>query len=225
MNSISHKRDLGTGIYTVADISRLLGFPQSKVRRYLADYWDERLGRKLFSDSYTWSAEKSKTKAVNFYVLIELFTFFRLQELGVTTHKILKARDHIAKEIGVTYPFASAGLLTNGKKIWYEFEESLVNADGSRQTNFIEIVKSFADKIDFRKDKLAERFYPAGRDQSIVVDPHHQFGQPIIKGTNINTDVIFSMYKSGEPIESIGIIYDVTEKEVEDIINFYSKAA
>lgn len=80
-------------------------------------------------------------------------------------------------------------------------------------------------KVDFRPDNLAERFYPAGKSNSIVVDPHHQFGQPVIKGTNVNTEVIFSMYQSGEPIKAIGILYDLTEKEVNDAVNFYRKAA
>ena len=79
MKGIAHKNELGSGFYTVPDISRLLGFSQDKVRRYLNDYWDDRLGRKLFSDTYTWSAD-NRTKAVNFYVLIELYTFFKLQQ-------------------------------------------------------------------------------------------------------------------------------------------------
>lgn len=47
-----HKHQLGSGIYTISDISRLLRFPKAKVRRYLKDYWDERLGKKLFNETY-----------------------------------------------------------------------------------------------------------------------------------------------------------------------------
>jgi uncharacterized protein (DUF433 family) len=225
MITIKHKREIGSGFYTIPDISRLLGFPKQKVARYIDQYWDEKLGKKLFSDIYSWSTD-GRIKAVNFYVLIELYSFFSLQECGVKTYQILKAREHISKELKVAYPFASAGLLTDGRKIWYEFENDIINADGTGQTNLIKIIEDFVKKIDFRKDnKLAERFYPAGRNSSIIVDPHHKFGQPIIKGTNINTEVLFSMYKSGEPVESIGILYDLTEKEVNDAIRFYRNAA
>lgn len=221
---IKHKSQIGYGIYTISDISRLLGFPKAKVNRYLNQYWDEKLGKKLFSDTYSWSTD-GRVKAVNFYVLIELYTFFKLQEFGVTTHQILKSRENIAKELNVTYPFASAGLLTDGKRIWYEFKDSLINTDGSRQTNFVEILKSFANKIEFNKDNLAEKFFPVGKQSSIVVDPHHQFGQPVIKGTNVNIEAIFSMYKSGEPTESIGILYDLTSEEVNQAIKFFRNAA
>lgn len=224
MKAQFHKNQLGCGIYTTPDISRLLGFPQAKVRRYLDQYWDERLGKKMFNDTYSWTVD-GKVKAVNFYTLIELYTFFKLQELGVSTHAILKARDHMAKDMNLPYPFASTGLLTDGKKIWYEFKDSIINADGSKQTNFINIIKEFVEKVDFGKNKLAQQFWPAGKQSSILVDPHHQFGQPIIKGTNVNAEMLFSMYQSGEPLQTIGILYDLTESEVNDAIRFYKQAA
>ncbi len=158
--------------------------------------------------------------------MIELFTFFKLQEIGVKAKTILKARSSIAQELKIDYPFASSKLLTDGKNIWYRFQEDIINADGSSQTNFVKIIEDFATNVDFSVESfLAEKLYPYGRDKRIVVDPRRQFGQPIIEGTSINAEVIYSMYKSGEPIDSIAILYDLTEKEVNDAINFYRTAA
>ena len=221
---ISHKQELGTGIYTVADISRLLDLPKKKVRKYLNDYWDERLGMKLFNETYTWSADNN-IKAVNFYTLIELFVCFRLQELGVSPRQVLQSRETMAKELHVPYPFATSNLLTDGSRIWYEFKDAMVNADGSKQTGFVEFIKSFAEKLDFNAHRIAEKFWPAGKENAIVVDPHHQFGQPVIEGTNISAEVIYSMYESGEHVKTIGVLYDLSEKEVQDVIAFYNKAA
>ena len=223
--SISHKSKVGYGIYTASDISRILGFPLQKVSRYLNLYWDKKSGKDMFKDTYSWSID-NKTKAVNFYVLIELYTFISLQELGVPTQKIFKARQQIAKDLNTEYPFASAGILTDGKKILYEVMDDIIDSDGTRQINISKIIHDFVKRIDFNSEnKLAERFYPAGKNKSIVVDPHHQFGLPVIKGTNINTDVIYSMYSSGEPVNSIGILYDLTKKQVKDIVQFHEKNA
>lgn len=219
-----HKQQLGSGIYTIPDISKLLGIPQAKVRRYLNEYWDDRLGKKLFNETYSWSVGNN-VKAVNFYTLIELYTCFHLQELGVSTRQILKSRVAIGKDLQIPYPFASAKLLSDGKKIWYEFKDSIVNADGSKQTDFVEFIRKFANKIEFNSGKIAEKFWPAGRKSDVVVNPHHQFGQPILNGTNINAEVIFSMYESGEPIDALGILYDLTPKQVGDAISFYKKSA
>jgi uncharacterized protein (DUF433 family) len=219
-----HKQQLGSGIYTIPDISKLLGIPQAKVRRYLNEYWDDRLGKKLFNETYSWSAGNN-IKAVNFYTLIELYTCFHLQELGVTTRQILKSRVAIGKDLQIPYPFASAKLLSDGKKIWYEFKDSIVNADGSKQTDFVEFIRKFANKIEFNSNKIAEKFWPAGRKSDVVINPHHQFGQPVLNGTNINAEVIFSMYESGEPIDALGILYDLTTKQISDAISFYKKPA
>jgi uncharacterized protein (DUF433 family) len=100
-----------------------------------------------------------------------------------------------------------------------------VNADGTKQTDFEEFIRKFANKIEFNSNKIAEKFWPAGRYSDIIVNPHHQFGQPVLNGTNINAEVIFSMYESGEAIESIGILYDLTKKQVDDAISFYKKSA
>ncbi|MCK9425554.1 MAG: DUF433 domain-containing protein [Ignavibacteriaceae bacterium] len=224
MKTITHKNELGFGIYTIPDISRLLKIDRRKVTHYISAYWDEKIGRKLFNDTYTWSVNQ-RNKAVNFYVLIELFTFFRLQELGVKARTILKARCSISKELSLDYPFASSQLLTDGKEIWYRFQNDIVNADGTSQTNFVNIIENFVSKVDFSADSLAYRFWPFDKNKSIVIDPHHQFGQPIINGTNINAEVIYSMYKSGEPISALSILYDLSEHQVNDAINFYRSAA
>jgi len=224
LTTMLYKQQLGTGIYTIPDISKLLGLPQFKVRRYLNQYWDERLGKKLFNETYSWSTDNN-TRAVNFYTLIELYTCFHLQELGVAIKQILRSRMAIAKELQMPYPFASAKLLSDGKKIWYEFKDCIVNADGSKQTDFVEFIRQFANKIEFNSNKVAEKFWPAGRESEVVVNPHHQFGQPVLNGTNINAEVIFSMYESGEPVEALGILYDLTNKQVNDAISFYKRSA
>lgn len=224
MTAIFHKQQLGAGIYTIPDISNLLLIPKFKVRRYLNEYWNERSGKKLFNETYSWSVD-NKIKAVNFYTLIELYTCFHLQELGVAPKEILKSRNVMIKDLKIPYPFASEVLLTNGKKIWYEFKDSIVNADGSKQSDFVEFIQEFASKIEFNSNKIAEKFWPAGKESDVVVNPHNQFGQPILNGTNINAEVIFSMYESGEPLDAIGILYDLTRKQVNDAISFYKKHA
>jgi uncharacterized protein (DUF433 family) len=47
----------------------------------------------------------------------------------------------------------------------------------------------------------------------------------VLNGTNVNAEVVFSMYESGEPVEAIGILYDLTKKQVQDAISFYKKSA
>jgi len=221
---IQNKKELGSGIYTIPDIGLLLEYPLYKIRRYLKKYWDDGIGKELFKDRYSWSVNNNK-KAVNFFVLIELYTFFQLQEFGVYTKRVVKARREIAKQLCTPYPFANRKILTDGKQIWYYLEKDLIAADPTAQVNFAQIIESFANKIEFSADLLAMRYWPKGKDKSVVVDPHHQFGQPVISGSNIVTDTIYSMYESGEKMETLSILYDITSKQVNDVIEFHRKAA
>lgn len=217
------KSVIGAGIYTVADISSLLNIPKHKVRRYLAQ-WDERMGQPYFADTFTWSAG-SNSKAVSFLTLIELHTVFRLQELGMKPRDILKARETIARDYHLAHPFASRNLLSDGQKLWIYIKDALVSTDGRKQTNIIEFVELFAEKLVFDNNGLVERFYPAGKQSKIVVDPHHQFGQPVIEGTNVTAAVLFSMYQSGENVEQIGKLYDLKTDVVNEAIQFLKHAA
>src|SRR5437867_920664 len=101
--AIKYKNQLGYGIYTVPDISLLLGYPQYKVRRYLKNYLDDKLWQSEYADKYSWSVD-GKKKAVNFFVLIELYTFFVLREARFSTYFISKARKEISETLKSPYP-------------------------------------------------------------------------------------------------------------------------
>ncbi|HSN07496.1 MAG TPA: DUF433 domain-containing protein, partial [Hanamia sp.] len=131
----------------------------------------------------------------------------------------------MSKDLNIPYPFASGKLLTDGRKIWYEFKDSIVKADGSKQSDFVEFIRDFASKIDFNSNKIPEKFWPDGKGSDVVINPHNQFGQPVVNGTNINAEVIYSMFESGESLETIGILYDLTDKQVKDAVTFYKKSA
>lgn len=209
---------LGTGIYSIPDLSFILQLPKHKVRRWMNDFWDSRLGGG-YKGKYSWG--QGRDKATNFLTLIEFYVFYQLRENKVSSNKILEAHAFMAKELNTPYPFASSEVLTEGKNIFYSLEDgTTVYADKSRQIVIRKAIESFCKKIEFSPDKLSKRYWPLGKENSIVVDPHHQFGQPIINGTNINASSVYSMYVSGESINVIGILYDLTEKQVNDAIIF-----
>ena len=222
---ISHKRELGTGVFTSADIALLLGVPRNKVTRYLRSYWDARFGMAQQGDTYSWKTEDETSRVVNFYILLELYMCFKLQAAGVTTKRILKAHERIAHETQSQYPFAEKTILTDGVHILYEFKDLIVNADGSKQLNLKAIIEDFVKKVSFSTDGIAESFYPAGRDAGIVVNPHHQFGQPTVEGTNICTEVLYAMYQSGEQVETLSFLYDIPQERILQVVEFYRNAA
>lgn len=223
MTTIHNKAEIGEGIYTVPDIAAILDLPVAKVRRWLTEFWDARFG-KSYNATYSWG--DGRTRAVNFHTLIEFYVFYQLREQGISSQKILKAHEVMAKVLHTPYPFATSKVLTFGKNILFSPDiSSLMEADEKFQMVLKKIVEPFCKNIDFDSEFLAERFYPMGKKHRIVVDPHHQFGQPTIKGTNIAAETIYNMHESGETVDFIARIYELDKKSVNDAIKFGKMAA
>ena len=136
----SHSR-LGEGIYSIPDIAFLLHLPPGKVRRWLSDFWDVRLGEK-YHKKYSWG--EGREKATNFYTLIEFYVFYQLRELKVGPKAIFTAHEEIACQLNTPFPFASARILTDGKSILYSIEDgTTIKADKSKQIALQKIIESF----------------------------------------------------------------------------------
>lgn len=187
-------------------------------------YWELEFLRDA-DEGYTWG--ESREKAFHFLTLIEIIAVDSLREIGVSFPKIKLAHAKLSELLDTKYPFAHAELMTDGKRIFYELlDSSLLEVDEKQQFSFTKLVAPYCKKIDFQnKTQLAERFWPLGKDHQIVVDPHHSFGQPVIKGTNITVEAIFNMLKAGESPDFVASIYELNLNAVEDVLSFMKRKA
>ena len=221
---IKKKPSIGIGLYTIPDVANILNLDRTFVRRWLREYWENQFKHK--GRSYA-SWGNGREKVVHFFTLIEFYVFYQLRKQGVSAQKIAKSHEIISQELDTSFPFANSVILTDGKKIFYtrDYGDLIINADKSKQINFKSIIEEFCHKIDFDKELNALRYWPLGKEKNIVVDPHHQLGQPTVKNTNILAETLYSMYTSGEKISFISSLYDVTENDVKASIEFFKKAA
>ena len=204
---------LGEGIFLTRDVATILRLPYAKVRHLMKNFWQVN----EFGDE--------KNKAVNFYALIEFYTFFKLRELGVKAVEIKKAHILLAKELKTKNPFALSGIKTDGKMVWYERLGDLIRVDGKNQYVIKEFIEEFLHRIEFGEDNLAKRFYPVDNSKLVVVDPKHQFGQPTISGRNITTSAIRKLHEGGESKKDIANLYDIKLAQVLDALNYYQRTA
>lgn len=221
----ANKFGLNSGIYTYPEIARVLGIPYSKVERWMRQYFVGKLGED-FRRNYTWQVEQ--TKAVGFHTMVELFIFYRLHEHGVPPKAILEAHKELAGLFGNDHPFATRevleGIRCDGKQVLLKRkDETVLSLNGSKQFN-LSFVLDFMKKLEF-KDEIVSRFWPLGKTHAIICDPKHQFGHPIIEGTNILPDVLADMHKAGDSIRFIAANYEIEEKQVRDALSFCKQAA
>ncbi|MFD1616607.1 DUF433 domain-containing protein [Gelatiniphilus marinus] len=221
-----NKAEIGTGIYTLPDLARILNLDYHKVQRLLNEYWDKRFAKE-FSEKYSWTVGKSK--AVSFHTLVEFYIFYQLKESGVSTQGILKAHKELSQIFNTPFPFAKSEILDGincfGKKIVFEMNnDEIIDLDSTKQLN-LKFIKNFMHKLEFDNNSLATRLYPLGKKNSVIVDPKHQFGQPTIQGTNLFPETIYNLYKKKESKKFIASSYDITLKQVNDAIDYCKTAA
>ncbi|MBP7513330.1 MAG: DUF433 domain-containing protein [Flavobacteriales bacterium] len=218
---------LGGGIYTVPEIALILGIPKHKV-----DYWVNAYLKDKFQkqQSYQYHSDFGRQSVVNFYSLIETYTFFHLKAGGATTKQIIEAHDALSKHYRTVYPFAHASILQSGGEILFgekvgNKEISIARADRSFQLYFTDVIRPFCKKIVFGKDDLAERYYPMGPDKTVIIDPHHQFGQPTVEGTNILVSTINDLHQAGDSKRLIKNLYNLSDRQINDAIDYFQRAA
>jgi uncharacterized protein (DUF433 family) len=220
---------LGEGVYLIKDVSQILRLDYEKVYRWIVGYWTGALDEGI---SYVFG--DNKNRAINFYSLIEFYTFFKLREKGVSSTEIKKLHSKLSKLLHTKYPFAVAqDYYVEHKKnrkgqkrktfVYYTYLENIIKSDKKDQFSF-KFIEEFLKKIEFDENNLAAKFYPLHESRNVVVDPKRQFGQPIIAGTSIKTETVFGLYNGGETVENISILYDIPIEKVQDAITFQNAA-
>jgi uncharacterized protein (DUF433 family) len=214
--------DIGEGVYTTSDVV-MFNIEPSKVNRWLNNYWrTDRSHQPYLLDN--------KCKVFGFHVFIELYTIAKLRECGVSFQRIYDARKILVEEFQADFPFALGNLLCDGHSILLKInKKTLMNLNGHGQYELTDILKNFCKKIDFGKQSnLAERYWPMGKNASVVIDPKIAFGQPCIAGSGIQAETIYNLYKAGEKKNMLLDAYRINEKQYKDSILFaekYKKAA
>lgn len=78
----------------------------------------------------------------------------------------------------------------------------------SGQMLLLEPGSQFVERVDFNDADLASRFYPAGREVPVVIDPTMRFGSPNVRG--VSTQAIVDAVHAGEVVETVADDFGLT---------------
>ena len=212
------KAKFGSGVYMASDVAKILKIPYSKAR-YWFNYYAK---NKLFNSiGYKYYFDIKDKIAIDFLTLIEMNVFYSLKdEVKMKTSNIVQYHKVLSNDLQTPYPFANSNIYASKTKLIFEHRHQFKHADDLQQTFITDFIVPFYKKIAFNEEGLAHKFYPLGINKSVVVDPEHQFGKPIIGGTNIVTETLYDYYLGGDSIEFIAKLYDISPENVKDAIAF-----
>lgn len=219
-----NKPKIGLGIYTATEIAKILRVPYRKVYVWMNKYWDGKIG-KDYGANYSWDINGKR--AVSFHTFIEFYVMMRFSESGVRPKQVLEAHAELSKMYSTAFPFARKevlkGIKSDGKHIYLKTKDGIIELNGTKQFN-LNLIEIFFINLEFDNDNLASRFWPIGKEKSILIDPKRRFGHPVIDGKNIFPEIIYNHHKAGDPIAYIAHVYQISEEEVNHALE-YCKAA
>lgn len=221
MQATYEKVELGKGIYTISDLAFVLRMKNSKVRYWVNSYLREKLPE---ITSHRYNMNPDQGIFVNFSSLLELYIFEQLELKGHSRKKILECYKAISDNYNTKYPFTKRKIVSAGGSILFEHKGKLINADRTLQINMSEVLAQYLEKIEFDMKGNAIKFFPQGKQSSVVLDPEIQFGTPIISGTRINVNTVVDSYNSGDSKQLISNIYGISNQQVEDALEFVKAA-
>lgn len=207
-------------VYEVGEAARLLGLHVRTLRNWLEGY-------SARGKSYPPVLRKAATGS-------DLLTWGEFVEAGYLAEyrraqkvPLPRIRDYIEAwraRLGVPYPLAhqqpyvgpdhdlmDSAETEGGDTIMYRFRDG--------QLTMTPWAREFFHKIDF-EHQIAQRIWPDGKDQRVVIDPQRAFGAPTVDG--VRTEVLYEMFVAGDLLADIAADYDLDREAVEAAIRFES---
>jgi uncharacterized protein (DUF433 family) len=211
----------GVGLYTPAEASRLLRIPSSKIVRWLRGHevngrWYERLWRPQIDigDGRTY---------LGFRDLMELRTAHAFMEAGVSAIMIRRAIEEATRFVDDERPLSTTRFRTDGRSIFLEIADESGDAKlldlFRRQYAFKQILEASLRGVDF-EGIAPSRWWPASREQRILVDPDRSFGQPIDADSGVPTASLVAAARAEGSAEAAARIWQVPLQSVKRAIRF-----
>ena len=217
--------------YTAAEAGRLTGLRAGRVRRWLQGY------------SYMYSSSKSEPGVLvhqtpvirqneaedsgyaSFLDLVDLLFVRRFLENGFSLQKIRKSLIE-AEEIVGGHHFAQRVYFTDGREIYLRVREkdseNLLQLLSGGQWVISEIIMRMAKQVDFDQETgFAEKWYPAGRNGGVVLDPRICFGAPTVIGKGVRTSNIYDLFiAESQSTKDVSDWMNLHVEEVEAAVDF-----
>jgi uncharacterized protein (DUF433 family)/DNA-binding transcriptional MerR regulator len=215
MNSGGETSAFGAGLYSVADMSRLLGVYGVPARPATVGRWARdglvihREGRPEYS----------------FHDLISMLVVAWLREQGVKLADIRRAETHLSRAEGVVRPFALREIYTDGFNVLYRANPAMVDQITAANRGGQEVIepalRDSLRSVAYEND-LAAWWQVA---EGVTVDPRIQWGDPCVADRGLRTAQIAGMIGAGETRESVAHFYGLALDAVNRAIQFEESLA
>lgn len=204
-------------LYSFAEADRIAKVPRSTSRRWLKGYhfWyeDER------HDMPPITPRRVEQDGVTFVDLIEVATIGKLRRRGFSLKRVRQINAYCRVYLQEPRPLVTQKFKVAGKDIFLNTDfDVLVNVGyEAGLMAWREVLEPFLEDVEY-ENELARRWWPLGKDHTVVVDPDYGFGLPVVEGIGVRTEIIAERHVAGDSVEEITYDFGVTPEQIEDAL-------
>jgi uncharacterized protein (DUF433 family) len=213
-------RDVPT--YKISDAARYLRIPVGTIRSWVAGRQYPTIQGKQYFEPLIPLADSSLLSFIN---LVEIHVLRAIRKHHkIQLDKVRVTLDYLESQLQVTHPLAHNQFRTDGIDLFIDHYGTLINASRAGQGTLKEVLNAHLERIELDDTGLAIKLHPFTRSQEInsprlvVIDSRIAFGQLVIVGTGIPTQVVAERYVAGDSIEDLADDYNCARNLIEEAI-------
>jgi uncharacterized protein (DUF433 family) len=213
-------------LYTVAEAARYLKLPVSTVRAWCFGQWYRR-GEgdesKLFKAVI--DPADRRERRLSFVNLVELLVLSAIRRKHrVSLPHVRSAIAYMQRHYPSLHPLADNAFQTDGVNLFIEKFGALENISQEGQLALKEVIAAYLKFVERDESGVPIKLYLPSRERdqfrkgSVIIDLRLGFGQPVINGTGIRTEIVVQRFRAGEPIAALAEDYGRSREEIEEIV-------
>jgi uncharacterized protein (DUF433 family) len=218
-------------VYSISEAAQYLRLPTATVRSWaVGRQYPTRAGEAEFQPLIT-IAGPSATP-LSFMNLAELHVLGSIRRAHqVKLPAVRDAIGYLQSKFESDHPLLDRQMLTDGKDLFIEQYEQLVNISQQGQMAISRIMADYLKRIKWDRGGIPIRLFPFTRDryaespEFISIDPKIRFGKPCISGTRIPTSIISERHQAGDSIVSLAEDYSRDVAEIEEAVRYEGRVA
>ena len=207
--------------YSFAEADYLAKVSRGTSRRWLSGYeYVRRGGKRVKQPPVTQRA--ATEAAVSFVDLVEIVAIGKLKERGFSLRQIRQIVKNCQAFFEMERPLPTLQFKTGGREIFVAGAHDLTEVGRKRGMRaWTEILGPFLDDLDYDTEvKFANRWWPLGKGNPIVVDPEYAHGLPVIVNTGVRTEIVLERFQAGDLEDQIARDFNLDRIEVQRALQF-----
>jgi uncharacterized protein (DUF433 family) len=224
---------LSRPVYSHPQVDRVLGLHGGTARRWIDGY--DRGGR-----HYDPVVREQTTgdEIVTWGEFVETRLLSEYRDAGVPMLHMRPTVVALREELQTQYPLASARtwLDVQGQELVRKVQEkvglerrlSLVVVRTGQQIMWSDEADAFSRSIEWTEETVngqVERLLAQADLPDVVLDPLRGFGDPVLRGRNVTTEVLGELYRAGETVQGIAEGYDLEPALVDEAVRYEFRRA